>query len=221
MSQTRDIPGQRRQPVTAAAAAILLALLATSLPAAEPEEDPKPALTEKISFPSPDGEYALRIMYDAAAHKQMTGEDVVEDGDVDSDAIHGLAIVSLPDKKIMNDFADITSRSGNVFGGPQLLWSSDSRWCAFYQHFPRISHTHVYYLAGDRFKLAHKPDDLDVPSKGAVRNVYIAPVSWVKPGVLELSVERVYRGKEPSDDLIGFTASFDGKGKWRVLKKKR
>ena len=48
-----------------------------------------------------------------------------------------------------------------------------------------------------------------------------AHIRWLKPGVLELSVERVYRGKEPTDDVTGFTASFDGKSKWKVLKKKR
>ena len=60
-----------------------------------------------------------------------------------------------------------------------------------------------------------------MPSKGDVRNEYIEPVRWVKPGVLELSVQRIYRGDEPSGDTTGFTASFDGKSKWKVLKKKR
>jgi hypothetical protein len=206
-------------------------------------DEPKWKLVEKIRSPSPDGKYALRIMYNAAANEQMTdgddsaengaggerrnageaegeasGEDKTEDG-ISSHPIQALAIVSLPGKEIMKDLGELTE---NVFGAaPELLWSSDSKWCAFNQGFPRISHTNVFHLAGDKFKLAHKPDELDVPSAGSVRNVYIQPVRWVKPGVLELEVDRVYRGDEPSEDITGFTASFDGKGKWKVLKKKR
>lgn len=45
--------------------------------------------------------------------------------------------------------------------------------------------------------------------------------SWLKPGVLELSIERVLRGDAEGDGVAGFTASFDGKGKFKILKKKR
>ena len=41
-----------------------------------------------------------------------------------------------------------------------------------------------------------------------------------KTGRLELSVERVYRGDEPSDDVTGFIASFDGRGKWKGAEEK-
>ena len=253
MTQTHELSGLRIPPVIAAAAALLLAVLASQLPAAEPEpspaaspeDSPKPALTEQISSPSPDGKYALRIMYDAALNEKMTADDPPEneasgepsdtaeadnaeasgEGErsdkIDSLTIHGLAIISLPGKQIMEDLTKSVFDVGNTFYGPQLLWSSDSRWCAFYLAFPRLGYTNVYHLRGDKFKLAHKPDELEVPAKAPTRISYIIPERWVKPGVLELSVERTYRREEPSDDISGFTASFDGKGKWKVLKKKR
>ena len=221
MSQTREITSLRTRSVAIVTAAILLILFASQLPAAEPAEDPKPELTEKISLPSPDGKYALRIMYDAALNEKMTAHNRPENDGIFSNAMHELAIVSLPAKEIMHDLTEITFQEGNNFEGLTLLWASDSKWCAFYHRFPRVGYTRVYHLAGDKFKLAHKPYDLGVPSKGDVRNEHIEPVRWVKPGVLELSVERVYDGDEPGGDTTGFTASFDGRGKWKVLKKKR
>ena len=228
MSQTCEITGLRTRPVAAAVAAILLALTATSFAEvapsatpAEPEDEPTPELTEDIRFRSPNGKYALRIMYDAALNEKMTPHNQPENDGIFSLAMHRLAIVSLPGKEIMQDLTDSVFDSGNNFAGLTLMWSTDSKWCAFYHRFPRIGYTSVYHRAGDRFNLAHKPDELDVPSKGDVRNEYIAPERWVKPGVLELSVERIYRDHDEDDDVIGFTASFDGKGKWKVLKKKR
>ena len=245
MTETRKITRRRARPAAAVVAAILLALLASQLPAAEPEDEPKPELTEKISSPSPNGEYALRIMYDAALNEGMTARNPPENGasgeerDMDeagegeasgegehndgivSHAIHGLAIVSLPGKEVLQELTESVFESGNTFYDLTLLWSSDSNWCAFYHRFPRTAYTSVYHLAGDKFRLAHKPDDLNIPTKGDVRNEYILPIRWVKPGVLELSVERIYRGDEPRGDTTGFTASFDGEGKWKVLKRKR
>jgi hypothetical protein len=210
----------RSHPV-ATAAVILLTLLTSPLPAAEPEDDPKPELTEEIRYQSPNGKYALRIMYDAAMNKLMAGENPPENDGIFSNAMQELAIVSLPGKEIMQDLTEMVFQDGNNFEGLKLLWSSDSKWCAFYHRFPRVSYTRVYYLAGDRFKPAHKPYDLGIDSNGDVRNEHIAPVRWVKPGVLQLSIERIYDGDEPSGDTTGFTASFDGRGKWKVLNKKR
>ena len=187
------------------------------IPATATDDKPRAALAEKIESPSPNGKYALRIMYDEARNEELsTAPD--DKGHVDPNAIHSVAIVSLPGKEIVNDFADVF-RSGE--GGTKLLWSSDSKWCAVYDSGPRIGYTSVLHLAGDKFKLAHKPDDLNVPADGDVRNEYIEPIRWVKPGVLELSVQRIYRRDEPSKPITGFTASFDGKGTWKVLKKKR
>jgi hypothetical protein len=217
MKHRREITGLLPRPLAAAAAAILLSLLACQLPAAEPENKPTRALTEKIESQSPNGKYALRIMYDEAMNEELSAAPDDKDH-VDPNAIHSLAIVSLPGKEIMHDFQDVF-RSGE--GGTKLLWSSDSKWCAIYDSGPRLGYTTVLHLAGDKFVLAHKPDDLNVPADGNVRNEYIEAIRWVKPGVLELSVNRIYRGDEPSKAITGFTASFDGKGGWKVLKKKR
>jgi hypothetical protein len=89
-----------------AVAAILLAVVASLLTAAEAEDDPKPELAEKISFRSPNGKYALRIMYDAALSEQMTGNNEPENDGIFSNSMHGLAIVSLPAKEMVMESAE-------------------------------------------------------------------------------------------------------------------
>ena len=203
----------------------LLILPCVLLHAAEPTPTPEPeaaaeatpALAEKIQHPSPDGKYALRVGYDAAMNEGISKPN----GEIDSIAIQAIAIVSLPGKEIARDLTKEVSDSGNNFEPLKLLWSSDSKWCAFYYSFPRTGYTSVFHLRGGKWELAHEPDQLNVPTKDDVRNEHIEPVRWVKPGVLELSVERVYRGESEGDGLTGFTASFDGKGQFKILKKKR
>src|SRR4051812_19292958 len=182
-----------------------------------PEASPTPALAEKIQNKSPDGKYALRIGYDSS----MTEATSEPEKEIDSTAIQAIAIVSLPGKEVVRDLTDDVTSGGNNFDSLKLLWSSDSKWCALYFSFPRVGYTSVFHLDGGKWELAHKPDELNVPTKDDVRNEHIAPVRWIKPGILELSVERIYRGEAEGDGLTGFTASFDGKGKFKILKKKR
>ncbi len=192
---------------------------------AAPDPSPTPALTaeatpalaEKIQNKSPDGKYALRIGYDAAMNESISEPE----NEIASQAIQAIAIVSLPRKEIARDLTDDVTNGGNNFHRLKLLWSSDSRWCAFYCSFPRIGYTSVFHLESGKWERAHPPDALNVPTKDDVRNEHIAPVRWVRPGILELSVERVLRGEASGDGVNGFTARFDGKGKFKILKKKR
>ena len=210
----------RTASVPALAVAVLLTVLASPLLAAEPEEaEPKPELKDEIRFRSPDGKYGLRITYDRALNDLMTGKNPESNDGIFSETMSKIAIVSVPEGEVMHDMSDDVFSGGNHFDGLKLLWSADSKWCAFYFAFPRVGYTSVFHLAGDKFKLAHKPNGLNMPSKGSVRYERIEPVRWVKPGELELSLERIYRGEDPDDDSAGFTASFDGKGKWKMLKK--
>ena len=68
----------------------------------------------------------------------------------------------------------------------------------------------------------NKPEGLKVDVKGDVRNEYIRPLHWTKPGVLVLEQLSIFRGGEIDDVKFQFTASFDEKsGKFRVISKKK
>jgi hypothetical protein len=61
-----------------------------------------------------------------------------------------------------------------------------------------------------------------VSVKGDVRNEYIRPIKWEKPGVLLLEQFDIFRGGESEDASYRFTAKFDEKtGKFRVISKKK
>ncbi len=204
------------------AQALITATAFAAPPEFKPESTPRD-LSEKIQNTSPNGKYALRIGYDRALNEQMLPKNPPPEGGIFSETIEGMAIVSLPGKEILQDMTKTVAASGNNFSDIKLLWADDSKWCAFYYAFPRTGYTTVFHLKGEKFELAHPPHELNVPTDDSVRNEYIAPVRWVKPGVLELSVERVLRGdaEEAGDGVTGFIARFDGKGKWKLVKKKR
>jgi len=179
---------------------LTLALAATSaFAAAESEPEATPVLSEKIRDTSPDGKYALRITYDRALNETMLPRNTPPAGGIFSQTIDSMAIVSLPDKEIAYDLTDALE-GGNEFTGLTFIWSADSKWCAFYFTYPRVGYTNVFHLRGEKFKRAH--------DRHALENM--TPARWVRPGVLELGVE----------DSPGFTATFDGKGKFKLVKKK-
>ncbi len=157
-------------------------------------------LTEKIRDVSPDGKYAFRIIYDRALNEQMLPKETAPKGGIFSQTIDSMAIVSLPQKGVIHELTEAVLRGGNEFRDITLLWSVDSKWCAFYCTYPRVGYTLVFHLRGDKFTPAHPPDELE----------NMTPVRWAKPGVLDLRVE----------DAPALTANFDGKGKVKFLKKK-
>ena len=184
------------------------------------EEEKPPALAEKILETSPDGKFAMRIKYDKSLNdKMLSGNNPKPEHDIFSLAISMIELVSLPEKEAVATLFD-SEKEGNNFG-VTLLWSSDSKWCAFFLSYPRTGYTTVYHLRGKKFEAANKPEDLSPPTKGDVRHEHITPKRWVKPGTLELSVERVFRGDNEGDGVTGFIARFDGKGKFQILKKLR
>src|SRR5688500_13490680 len=123
-----------------------LILIAHGTLAQEPEE--RPVLAEKILEPSPDAKFAMRIKYDKTLNDRMLSADNPKPAhDIFSEAISMIELVSLPDKEVAATLFDPEKEMGNNFS-ITLLWSSDSKWCAFAPSYPRTGYTTVYLLRG-------------------------------------------------------------------------
>ena len=175
--------------------------LAASMAIASAEPSPQPlsmrVVSEEIRHTSPDGKYALRITYDRETNEGvLRNEESRPNGGIFSQTIHSIDLVSLPDKKVLHQLLE----GGMEFDGVTLLWSTDSKWCAFYYSHPKVGYTDVYRVTGATAKLAHRPHELE----------NLQPVSWVKPGVLDLG----------NEDGISTTATFNGRGKVKYRNKK-
>ena len=58
--------------------------------------------------------------------------------------------------------------------------------------------------------------------KGDVRNEYVRPIKWKKPGVLVLEQNSILRGGEGDDAKLQLVAGLDSKsGKFKVVSKKK
>jgi len=166
----------------------------------------------KVRSVSPDKKFAMQIVCDG------TPPDAEK---IDSGLIKAITLVSLPDKK---EVARLLPEEDvqTTFSGIKLLWSADSKWCAFYYAQPRIGYTSVLHLAGEKFDLVVNPVDLRIPfpKNAEIRNEYISPVKWTKPGELVLDQMGIFRGGSGDSDRK-FTAVFDaGAKKFSVVSKK-
>ena len=163
---------------------------------------------EKIRDVSPDGKFGLRISCSSEP----------EDPDnIDSTLVTSVDLVSLPSKKVFVSVAE----EGTP---PRLIWPPDSKWVAFpFSEGHRITYTHVYHLSGDDFvSMVRENEELLVPTKADVRNEYVTPVRWLKPGVLLLEQQDILRGGEGKDVYYRFTVKFgDQPGKFQVISKKK
>jgi hypothetical protein len=160
-----------------------------------------PAL-EKIRDVSPDGKFALRISCSSEP----------EDPDnIDSSLVTAVDFVSLPSKKVVVNF-------GQDYDGFHLIWSPDSKWVAFpLPEGHRVTYTHVYHRSGDELRDLETAENLRVDAKGDVRNEYVNPVRWAKPGVLLLEQFDIFRGGNGEDATYQFTAKFDeNSGKFQI-----
>jgi len=104
---------------------------------------------------------------------------------------------------------------------PRLIWSKDSNWFAYpFASGSRVTDTYVYHRSDDDFTQL-ETGNLQVDVEGDVRNQYVNPVRWVKPGVLLLEQFDILRGGNGSA-TYRFTARFDEKtGKFQIISKKR
>ena len=158
---------------------------------------------ERIREMSPDKEFGVRI----SCSSEPENPDKI-----DPDLITAVELVSLPSKNIVVNL------------GPDyenLIWSKDSNWFAYaLPSGSRVTDTYVYHRSGDDFTRLETGVQVDV--EGDVRNQYVHPIRWVKPGVLLLEQFDIFRGGNGKDATYRFTARFDEKtGKFRIISKKK
>ena len=179
------------------------------------------AEAEKIRDISPDGKFAMRILYDGETNKQLIEGENIDPNKIFSETIKAIELVTLPAKNKVLELLP-SDDVGTNYDNITLVWSPDSNWCAFYYNQPRVGYTSVYRRRGDKFVEVTKPEDLRVDVKGDVRNEYVRPLRWTKPGTLVLEQLSIFRGGEIDDAKFQLTAGLDPKtGKFKVISKKR
>ena len=198
---------------------ILLFLAAILLSCAQVLGQTPASDAEKIRDISPDGQFAMRIVYDEESNKEYgSGSD-----EIAKEAIRSVDLVTLPSKKsITNLFTDATDTSIG-----HLIWSEDSKWFAIYGEFGRTGDTYIYRRSGEEFvsvgdtdKDQLKVTDTKASKHGDLHNQYVRPVRWIKPGVLLFEQTSMFRGG--GYETFQFTAGVDPKsGKLRILSKKK
>jgi hypothetical protein len=186
----------------------LSGLLASLLILMQPSYGEEFPQVEKIRDVSPDGKFAVRI---------SCSSEPDDPSNIDSSLITAVELVSLPSKKVVANVGQ--DNEGNA---PHLIWSKDSNWFAYpLSGGPRVTDTYVYHRSGDGFARL-EAEELRVDAKGNVRNEYVNPIRWVKPGTLLLEQFDIFRGGEGKDATYRFTAKFDEKtGKFRIISKKK
>jgi hypothetical protein len=196
-------------------------LLAWLLIAVAESPAQQPALAEKIRDVSPDKKLAMRITYDAELNDQVIKAAKADPSKIFSQTIKAIELVSLPDKSVLANFlAD--QRLGSEYDFILLVWSPDSKWCAFYAAAPRIGYTTVYKQSSKEFVLLNEPQELRVEIEGNANHEYIRPVEWTQPGVLVLEQSATFVRGSGDETPIRFTAKFDEKtDKFRIISKKR
>ena len=179
------------------------------------------AEAEKIRDISPDGKFAMRILYDGETNKQLVEGEKADAEKIFSETIKAIELVTLPAKNKVLELLP-SDDVGTNYDNITLVWSPDSNWCAFYYNQPRVGYTSVCRQQGDKFVEVTKPEDLRVDVKGDVRNEYIQPLRWTKAGVLLLEQLSIFRGGEIDDAKFQLTAGLDPKtGKFKVISKKK
>ena len=163
---------------------------------------------KNIRYFSPDKKFAVRIAYDPSL--------LPESGDeIPAQATRKVELVAMPSEEVVLDFTD---EEGGLQG--KVVWSQDSKWFAYALSLgQRVTETRVCHSSGDRFEKL-KTEYLGVESGGDVRNEYVTPVRWVKPGMLMLEQFSIFRGT-PGDTRIQFTVRFDDHGKFRVISRRK
>jgi hypothetical protein len=171
----------------------------------------EPAKFETIRDTSPDQKFAVRI---------SCSSEPEDPNNIDSSLITAVELVSLPSKEVVMKLPQ------NYDGGaPNVIWSQDSKWLAFsLSSGPRFTETDVYHRSGDDFVAMGGEEDLAADVKGDVRNQYVSPTRWVKPGALLLEQYVIFRGGKDGtyQSHYQFTARFDEKNaKFRIISKKK
>jgi hypothetical protein len=189
--------------------------------AESPSKTQQPSFAEKIRDVSPDKRFAMRISYDAELNNQVIKAENADSAKIFSQTIKGIELVSLPEKSVVANFSR-DQELGGEYDYILLVWSPDSKWCAFYAAAPRIGYTTVYRQKGNQFILLNEPQELSVEIKGHVNHEYVRPVEWTKPGVLVLEQSATFSHGSGDERPIRFTAKFDKTtNEFRTISKKR
>ena len=165
---------------------------------------------EKITDFSPDKKFAVRIAYDPSL--------LPENGDeIPAEATRKLEVIAMPGKDVVLDFSD---NEGGLKG--KVIWSQDSKWFAYALSLgQRVTETRVCHRSSDRFEKL-KTEYLGVDPGGDVRNEYVTPLRWMKPGTLVLEqfrfsaaaqVTRRFSLRSDSTSTENFTSSARRKSK--------
>jgi hypothetical protein len=181
--------------------------------------------SEKIRDVSSDGKFAMQISYDqkenehrAAESKDQPGEHPLPDG-MFSAAVTAIDLISLPSKEKVAQLLPSNSLGTN-FGDLTLIWSADSHWCAFYDSELGTGYTSVFNEQDGKFVKLGDQDNLHANFKGNVRNEWVTPIKWIKPGVLVL--EHWAFGLDGEKEWrFEVTVSFDAGGKVHVISQKK
>lgn len=191
-----------------------LALVATTTFAA-----PK----EKLLAQSPDGRFALRIVY-------SEGTDMVSPW-LNPELIRLAEIVTLPAKVTAVSIAEVPEGESRS-AGPEILWSADSKWFVFTGLGEGFRDTNIliFRLAGGKF-VDVPVDGLTAeatPPKGAtddLRAEFVKPIRWVQPGALLFRQDSNFRVK--SENASGavsqeITSAFsEAKNAFQVVSRKK
>jgi hypothetical protein len=176
---------------------------------------------EKIRDVSPDKKFAMRITYDAELNNQVIKAEHADADKIFSQTIKAIELVSLPNKSVVANFS-ADAHLGGEYDYILLVWSPDSKWCAFYATAPRFGYTTVYKRSGDKFIPLTEHDELSIEIEDHVLHEYIRPVEWTKPGVLVLEESAVFSHGSGDERPIRFTAKINEKtGEFRIISKKR
>src|SRR6266550_8045677 len=125
-------------------------------------------LTKRSSQPAPrlarypresgtshrDGKCAMRILYDEELNKKVVENEDNNITDPDFIASETIDLIALPSKEIV---AELLKPDGH-FEDVTLIWSQDSKWCAFYYAEPRVGYTTVYRENGKKFSDLNAPE---------------------------------------------------------------
>jgi hypothetical protein len=162
---------------------------------------------ELIRNISPNRTFAVRILCSSQPEKPEN---------LDAGLIEKVELISLPAKTVIMDLPQ--DYANNV---PKLIWAQDSTWLAFaLASGPEATDTYIYYHSMANFT-QFKADNLKVQVEGDVRNEYVEPIFWVKPGVLMLEQHDIFQG-DGRDVTYRFAAAFDKlAGTVRIISKKK
>jgi hypothetical protein len=163
---------------------------------------------EKVTNFSPDKKFAVRIAYDPSLLAESADE-------IPAEATRNLELIAMPSEEVVLDFSE---EEGGLKG--KVIWSQGSKWFAYALSLgQRVTETRVCHRSDDRFEKL-KTEYLGVDSGGDVRNEYVTPLRWVKPGTLLLEQFSIFRGGA-DDAKMQFTVRFDEHGKFHVTSKKK